>query len=328
MITVTLNPSIDRTLWVHGFRAGATFLADRSEDYAGGKGVNTSRALLRMGAASTATGILGARGGRLYRDILEREGISHRFLACEGRVRTNVTVLSGRGVPETHIRDRGPALPAETTGQFLRLLDTILAGPAAQTAKPRGEPGPGAPVHPSAVVVLSGSLPEGFQSATYARIIERIRANGALAYFDASGEPLRLGLESKPAFIKPNRHEVREALGFLPRSERDCLRAVAAFHAMKIPLVMVSRGTEGLVLSDGKEAVSAKTPVEEPVNSVGSGDAAVAGAVLGFLEHLSLEETARLACAMGGANTLLPGGGALEKEQVLRLSRMTRVKRL
>jgi fructose-1-phosphate kinase PfkB-like protein len=328
VITVTLNPSIDRTLWVEGFRGGATFLAERSEDYAGGKGVNTSRALLRMGAPSTATGILGARGGRFYRDILEREGLAHRFLTCEGRVRTNVTVLSGRGVPETHIRDRGQAPPAETAEQFLHLLDTILAGPAPQGREPRIKPGPDAPTHPPTVVVLSGSLPEGFPSATYAKIIERIRANSALAYFDASGEPLRLGLESQPSFIKPNRHEVREALGFLPRSEKDCLQAVSAFHAMKIPLVMVSRGVEGLVLSDGKEAVSAKTPVEEPVNSVGSGDAAVAGAVLGLLERLCLEETARLACAMGGANTLLPGGGALEKEQVLRLSRMTRVKRL
>jgi fructose-1-phosphate kinase PfkB-like protein len=341
VITVTLNPSIDRTLWIRNFRAGSTFVADRSEDYAGGKGVNTSRALLRMGVASTATGILGKRGSRFYLDILDQEGIDHRFLSCEGRVRTNVTVLSGRGGPETHIRDRGPVLPRERAETLLkRLEDTLLAALEPENDSPArrsreelrrtgAERAPGTGVQERRlIVVFSGSLPEGLSPDTYARLIRGVKTAGAHTYLDTSGEPLRLGLESQPFFIKPNRYEVQEALGFLPRTEKDYLRAVETFHGMNIPLVMISRGEEGLILSDGRDLISAAVSIDHPLNSVGSGDAAVAGGVLGFLEDLSLEQRARLACAMGGANTLSPGGGVLEKNRVLELSRKTRVSRL
>jgi fructose-1-phosphate kinase PfkB-like protein len=211
VITVTLNPSIDRTLWVRNFRAGATFVAYRSEDYAGGKGVNTSRALLKMGVASTATGILGYRGSRFYLDILDQEGIKHRFLSCEGRVRTNVTVLSGRGEPETHIRDRGPVLPGEETEHLLKWLDEILISAVEPEENPSARPSREVPRRTTGasasvgsvqgrrlIVVFSGSLPEGLSSDTYARLIEGVKSAGALACLDTSGEPMRLGLTSQP----------------------------------------------------------------------------------------------------------------------------------
>jgi fructose-1-phosphate kinase PfkB-like protein len=181
---------------------------------------------------------------------------------------------------------------------------------------------------PRPIAVFSGSLPEGFSPDTYARLIEGVKRAGALAFLDASGEPLRRGLTSQPFFIKPNRHEVLEALGFLPRTERDYRRAITAFHAMGIPLVMITLGEEGLVLSDGRDLVHGVVQVRHPLNSVGSGDAAVAGGVLGHIDDLSLEERARLACAMGGANTISPGGGMLEKDCVLELSRGARLEHL
>jgi len=329
VVTVTLNPSIDRTLWVRDFTVGKTFLAERSEEFAGGKGVNTARALLRMGVHSMATGILGHEGSHLYMNILERDGIDHRFLLSEGRVRTNVTIISGFGGPETHIRDRGSVLSEVAYGLFTQRLEEVLSAVVPpEIERPPNIRDRGKGQQQSPMVVLSGSLPLGFEPDTYARLIDLISASGARAFLDASGEPLRKGLKSGPFFVKPNRYEVEEALGFLPSTEADYTRAIKSFHEAGVSLVMISRGKKGLLLSDGITRVSATASVDRPVNTVGSGDAAVAGAVLGCMGNLNLEETARLACAMGSANTLLPGGGMVDPDEVLRLYRSTEVKSL
>jgi 1-phosphofructokinase family hexose kinase len=308
ILTVTLNPSIDRTLWVPGFEVGKTLRADRSEDFAGGKGVNTSRVLKRLGVRSTATGLLPATASRLYREILEGEGIEHDFVMTEGRMRTNVTVLSDGGAQETHIRDRGVPVPVDAFELFMARLDELM------DAAPEGEEPPA-----QTYVVCSGSLPEGLRHDCYAAIIERVRVSEALAFLDSSGTPFTLGLQAGPTFIKPNRHEVEEALGFLPQSDEEYIRASRAFHRMGIPFVMISCGDEGLLLSDERKLVWAAAAVEHPLSTVGSGDAAVAGMLLGMISGMDIEETARLACALGSANTLIPGGGRVEWDDVLRL---------
>jgi 1-phosphofructokinase len=339
IITVTLNPSIDRTLWVNGFAVGRTFLAERTEEFAGGKGVNTARALGRMGVHATASGILCREKSRVYLDILDVEGLEHQFFTTEGRVRTNITIVADRGGKETHIRDRGSAQDPEALALFQSWLKDRL-----RQAGPGRRSGRGAGAHEGRrdrdrvpdskkeyegpLIVLSGSLPEGLPPDTYASLITLIGREGGTAFLDTSGEPLRLGLRARPTFIKPNRREVEESLGFLPRNEEELLRAVETYHGLGVPRVMISLGQDGLLYSDREITVAAQVRVERPINTVGSGDAAVAGAVLGFLAGLGAEETARLACTMGGANTLTPGAGRIDEADVHGLYRTAEVRRL
>jgi fructose-1-phosphate kinase PfkB-like protein len=317
ILSVTLNPVIDRTLWVQGFRIGRTVIAERSVSYAGGKGINTSRALLNLGVRSTATGIIGEHGSKTYLDTLDTEGIAHDFLFAAGSVRTNVTMLS-EGERETHIRDRGPRLTAGTFQRFLhrfrKLIEGMVEGLGASSGPRKADNRLTGPI-----VVLSGSIPDGIPAESYRMLLLAAREMGATALLDASGTPLKLGLEAEPFFVKPNRYEVQEVLGFLPEGESDYRRAIDSLHALRIGLVMVSRGREGLYLSDGKRLVSASVSVECALNTVGSGDAAVAGAVLGIGGDLSIDETARLACAMGAANTLSPGACIFTQRDVQRL---------
>lgn len=325
IITVTLNPVVDKTLWVPGFCTGRTMLADRSVAYAGGKGVNTSRALFNLNVSSTATGIIGEHGRKTYVDILANEEITHDFYSTDGSVRTNVTIIS-EGERETHIRERGPHLTAETFRRFLHHFREIVTGAMERTShssKTKGDSPLSKPL-----VILSGSIPEGIPAESYRNLILSAHEIGAISLLDASGTPLTCGLEGKPFFIKPNRYEVEEALGFLPDKESDYREAIDSFHARGIRLVMISRGKDGLYLSDGERIVCASVAVERPVNSVGSGDAAVAGAAFGIIRDLSTDDTARLACAMGAANTLISGACFFERKDLFRLYEEVLVKEL
>ena len=322
VITVTLNPVVDMTYLIPHFLAGKTFLADKSNAYAGGKGVNTSRALHHLNVASTATGIIGQKGKCTYLDILDSEGIRHVFMQTQGSVRTNATVITP-GKRETHIRDRGPHLSTETFQKFrihFKRLVSETTGGESQSDNDSHDI--------KLIVILSGSIPEGLPAESYGMLLNDAHEMGALTVLDASGEALRIGLEEKPHFIKPNRHETEEALGFLPQSESDYRKAIDLFHTGGVVQVMITRGSEGLYLSNGHTTVSASVRVEEAINTVGSGDAAVAGGVYSIIHELDIEETARLSCALGAANTITAGACIFETDHVKKLYRNMVVKRL
>jgi 1-phosphofructokinase family hexose kinase len=304
VITVTLNPVLDKTLLVQKFEAGKTFLADRSDNYAGGKGVNVSRALLKFGIQSIATGIIGNKGNDTYLAILSGEGIHNDFLTAGGYVRTSVTIVSMGRDDETHIREKGPHISFEMVTRLKAKLKITV----------QDKPGP-----EGTIVVFSGSLPAGLPADTYSELIRSLEGYGTSVFLDASAEALRDGIRARPLYIKPNEQEVDDALGFLPKSKQDFIRAFGIFHDMGIKQVMISRGKNGLLYSVDNRIIRASVDVDNPINTVGSGDAAVAGSVLGSMNNLTPEETARLACAMGSANTLIAGGCNVNREDVTML---------
>jgi tagatose 6-phosphate kinase len=329
VVTVTLNPAVDRTLWVPGFEAGKTFSVERSETVAGGKGVNVSRALKRLGIDSTATGIIGRDGSAPYLGSLDAEGLSHDFVFVDGTLRTNVTVLACGGAcggevnpegrsDETHLREKGPAVAEAALAELEEKLKALIQD--------------------SCLVVFSGSLPLGLPDDSYGRLVELAKSRGARSALDSSGAPLRLGLKTGPFLIKPNAREVEESLGFLPKGEAGLLEAIRRYKAEGIEAVMISLGKEGLVYSRPQSpggggdfrvsAVRARLSVEHPLNAVGSGDAALAGALAGILSGFCDKDTARLACAAGAANTLVSGACIFRSEDVERLFGMTEVKAL
>jgi 1-phosphofructokinase family hexose kinase len=305
VITITLNPVLDRTMRVNGFRAGDTFVVEDSRVFAGGKGTNVARALSAAGVRAVASGILGSTGSELYTELLEDEGVAHDFLSVPGMVRTNVTIVSGRG-PETHLREPGPEVDESIVDRVLERLVSSGAGWA----------------------VFGGSLPPGLPPATYRELISSLRESGILSALDASGLPLGRGLEAAPALIKPNLREVDQVLGFTPRSDAGLLKACGQFHAMGVGLAAISLGENGLVLSENRETVHVRVDVPRVVNTVGSGDAALAGCLSGVLAGVSIAETAKLACAMGSANVLISGACRFDPAEVEKLKKRARVRRL
>jgi len=325
IITVTLNPVFDRTLWIENFNVGKTFLAERSETYAGGKGVNVSRALLNFGIRTTATGIIGNNGKEGYFNLLDADGIDHDFYITGGAVRTNITIVSPETGRETHLREKGPLIHESSLNEFTEKL----LGLKGKYNNPAGIKFDGDNTASLSVLfVFAGSLPNGLSKHTYRKLIDAVKGWNCTAVLDASGETFKEGVLAAPFFIKPNAREVEDALGFLPSSNMEFIKAVETFHDEGIERVMISRGRDGIVFSSGNGILEAKLYIENPINTVGSGDCAVAGGVIGIIQNLNDEETVRLACAMGGANTLISGAGRFNSKDVEKLFRNVNLKYL
>jgi len=299
IVTVTLNPVLDRTLWVEDFQQEKTLIASCSESFAGGKGVNVARALKNLNIKSTVTGFLPCGGSDFYTAILNKEHIKHRFLYVKGLLRINTTIISDKAKRETHIREKGPLLTADTISTFRLLLKKL--------------------VDVNTMVVLSGSLPSGISTDTYNTLIKDIKSKGALSVLDTSGDSLLEGLKAKPYLIKPNISEVKDACGFLPGSFQELVKAVKILHSTGIPNVIISMGSEGLIFSRGKDIIHVRCNIQKPLNTVGSGDAALAGAISGIIWNKEDKLIAGLACAAGAANTLTLGACKFKIEMVEKL---------
>jgi 1-phosphofructokinase len=299
IVTVTLNPVFDKSLLIPDFRPGGTFIAEESLTIAAGKGVNVSRVLKNVSIDSIVSGVLPREGKDIYHKLLESDGFTHDFISTEGVIRTNVTIVSRAHAGETHLRERGPTVRRSALDLLKKKLMTLIED--------------------ETVFVFSGSIPEGLPSSSYGDLIDVVKRYGCSVFLDTSKNALRNALSSGPLFIKPNLKEVQDALGYLPGNREELKKACTDFHALGIENVMITMGKDGVVFSRKDEIILARVEISAPVNSVGSGDAAVAGSVIGILKGFDTKSIARLACAFGGANTLVSGAGMFRYKDVERL---------
>lgn len=310
--TVTLNPAIDLTAGVDGLREGHVNRVTWSQEDPGGKGVNVASFLASRGIAVTAAGLMGEENAQTFATLFAARGIAARFLPVPGRTRTNVKLVdatkpAGEGVTDLNF-------PGFVAGEpHLAALETALAELE----------------HEHAWFALSGSLPDGLPDDTYARLIRRLKGPGRCVVLDTSSTALAAAIAAAPDVIKPNIHELGEAIGYVPKGPAAILDAARTLHQRGIAVVIVSLGRDGAIFSDGDEAVHA-LPGEVAVRStVGAGDAMVAGFIAASLEGRSLAERARLATAfsMGvleGIGPRLPEDDVIAAhERAVRVERVT-----
>jgi 1-phosphofructokinase len=265
IVTVTLNPAIDRTAWIARLEPGATHRTAMSRTAIGGKGINVARTAGRLGAPVLALGIAGEDQARHIEEHLEALGIRARFRAVPGETRNNLKLIEQLDGRMTEINGAGPAVGPE-------ILEAVAADLFETVARER----PG-------VVVLSGSLPGGVPVEIYARWTRALReeAPGTLTIVDASDEPLMRAITAGPFLVKPNRAEAAQILG-RPVGDGDAARRAAVEIAALGPhAVLLSLGAQGAVaaLEGASQAFPAETinaDPQRPTTTVGAGDAMVA----------------------------------------------------
>ena len=283
IITVTLSPAIDRILAVPGFRARRTLKARVVAVVPAGKGVNVSRYLSALGVRSVATGFVGARERALYEESFAGTGITPAFVAVDAPTRLNTTILGERGRRETHLREEGFAAPREKREALRRTL--LRYARAGNT------------------FVFAGALPLKFAPAELARLIRELRASGAAVAVDASGPALAAAVRAGCDVISPNEDELRET-GMSPEL---LLRRVGAL-ALKL-------GAKGgvLYLRDGTFRARAAVPARRVLNTVGAGDAFLAGLLAARAQRLSPSALIRSAVAAGAAAVVAGVVGRLDR---------------
>lgn len=297
--TVTLNPALDHFLDVEKLRVDDANRVKRECFYAGGKGIDVSRAIRHLGGDSMALGFIGGHTGQVMVALLKAEGVTCYFTPIAQETRRNTIVTTQRCGTQTMLNSRGPVVSRDEWAAFLmhlKLLDLQ-----------------------DAYVVVSGSLPGGVPADAYGQIVEVVQTRGARAVLDADGPCLKSGLRAKPFAIKPNVNELRRLTGKPLRSESDILRAAERAHRAGVEVVMVSRGAKGVVLVGRHERYRATPPAVPVRSTVGAGDSAVAGFVFTHAAGKGLEECVRVATAAGTAATLAPGNQLCREADVRRL---------
>lgn len=287
IVTLTLNPSLDRTVQVEGLERGAVIRTSEPVLEPGGKGVNVSRALTANGVASLAiVAVAGPEGAELSR-LLERDGILCRFVPVAGRTRSNLSV----GEPD------GTVTKLNEPGHPLSDDDLHAIATAVRTSLRAGD-----------WLVVSGSMPPRLAPEQVAALLAEVTATGAKLAVDSSGDALAVALEARPRIVKPNRQELAELVGRPLGSVAEVRAAAEEVRARGADLVLVSLGAEGAVLVGPGGMVVGESRVAEVRSTVGAGDSFLAGFLSRFtVEEGDVEAALLEALSWGAAATRLPG---------------------
>ena len=287
LVTVTLNPSLDRTLSVPELHPGKLHRARLLRVDLSGKGVNISRALQALGLPSLIVCFAGGQTGRLLRDGLSSAGFAVSFIEIPDEIRQNITLLDESTGQYTKINEPGPPI---TPGHITALEDLVEHT-----------------VQPGDLWAFCGSLPPDAPSDLYTRLITRIQSRQALAFLDSSRSPLREGLRANPFALKINSEEAGELLGGSLEDDQAILDAASQLQAGGIHLVVITRGAQGLVLVTSSAAVIATPPPVVAHSPIGAGDATLAGLLWSVTDQCDPRTTARRAVACGTAAAMQPG---------------------
>ncbi|MGW2030571.1 MULTISPECIES: 1-phosphofructokinase [Streptomyces] len=256
ILTVTPNPSLDRTYEVQALKRGEVIRAETERMDPGGKGVNVSRAVAAAGRRTVAVLPLGGAPGALVAELLHAQGIEVAPVPVVGDTRSNIALAEADGVL-TKINAPGPELSGSE--QEL-LLDTVRSQS-----------------RDADWIACCGSLPRGLAPSWYADVVTRAHAGGARIALDTSGRALLEALRARPDVVKPNAEELAQAVGRPLTTVGDALKAAEEVRSMGARVVLASLGADGQLLVSDTGAWFGSARVSAVRSNVGAGDASLAG---------------------------------------------------
>lgn len=299
--TVTLNPSVDYIVQLDDPQLGKLNRSNAEDKFPGGKGINVSRVLKRMGVDSKPLGFIGGFTGRFIEEYLHSEAIQTNFVKVDEDTRINIKL---KAETETEINAKGPLI---TDSDFQALKDKITQLSAQD------------------MLVLAGSIPATLPPSTYEELVRLCVNNGTGIVVDAEGELLTKVLSYQPFLIKPNHHELGEIFN---TQITNCEQAIA--HGKKLvdqgaQNVIVSLAGDGAVFINKEISLIANVPVGKVKSSVGAGDSMVAGFLAKYLETNDVELAFQYSVASGSATAF--SIGLCSPEQVDQLLEYVKIQR-
>ncbi len=297
IITVTLNPCLDKTFNLENFEKGRVNRVRERRIDAGGKGINVSRALTNFQTDNLAMGIVGGNNGAALKKLLEREGVESDFLEVLGDTRINYKIFDKNAGDTTDLNEAGIPMTNEILEDFLNKYRKNLRD--------------------AEYVVLAGSIPPDTDESIYKLLAQEAAALGVKVVLDTEGEKLKEGIKAKPFAIKPNIHEFEELLGREMKTRSDILDGIKEVRRAGVELVVVSMGGDGAIFMQGDVAYKTRPLPMETKSTVGCGDSVVAGIVYSLVSGFDLKKTAMISAAAGSITASKDGTNMCTKEEVM-----------
>ncbi len=290
--TVTFNPALDYVMKVENLGLDDINRTYGEELYYGGKGINVSIILSRLGIENTALGFKGGFTGDKLQQMLDSDGIKNDFIHLKnGNTRINVKIKAEK---ELDINACGPAINQDEIDGLFKKIDILDDGDT---------------------IVLAGSVPKSLPSDIYEKILEKISDKNVNAVVDSTGDLLLNVLKYHPFLIKPNNFELGELFDTEIKTEDDIVKYACKLQEMGAKNVLVSRGKDGALLVDeNKNIYKAGIIPGKPLNSVGCGDSMVAGFIAGIIEKNDYSYALKLGSACSNATAF--SYGLAEKSEI------------
>jgi 6-phosphofructokinase 2 len=304
--TITLNPSLDRTVEVEELIYDDVNKIIEERKTAGGKGIDVSRMIKELGGQSIALGFAGGYNGLELEGRLIDEGVVSDFTRVCEEARTNIVFYQRKKKLQTLLSTAGPKLSSlEVSSLFNRIKEI-----------PRGS-----------FCVLSGSIPADMSTNFYAQIVTTLKEKGIRVLLDSDGDPMKNGVNVGPCVIKPNIHE----FGRLVESNVSEIDEIVEHGRTlqdTVEYIVVSAGARGAVGISGNGSYYVVPPKVKVWSSAGAGDSFVAGLVYVMSQEGSFEEALKMAVACGTAATLAAGNKLGTQEDITKVKKEVIVKKI
>lgn len=288
IITVTLNPAIDRTVQIENFEIGTVNRIVSEQIDASGKGINVSKTIRNLRGKSKAIGILGGKSGIFIKDYLDRLNIENEFVFIEGETRTNLKIIDTVRKTNTEINEPGPYV----TGEDLEKVENLIFKNLAQNS----------------IAVFSGSVPKNVDSKIYSKWIKKARCKGMKTILDADGDSLKYGIAQGPYICKPNIKEFESLMGKKIESINEAkLFGEKLINDYEIEMLVVSLGERGALYINKSHSCYVNALEVELKSTVGAGDAMVAALAFSLDMGYNLEKSIKLSMASGIASVMASG---------------------
>ena len=298
---------LDKTIYVDRVERGTIHRGSQMEMVAGGKGINVSRQLKRLGVKTVATGFLGGEVGSIVSRLLAEESIEEDFVRTEAATREGLTYLEPDGTRTAMFE---PSLRVEQSG--VHELNKKIGELASK----------------STWIVCGGSSPGNEADDIFYEALVLAHRYGISSVLDSYGRAFELGLKAQPTLVKPNKREFESTFHQSLTTESD--------HVLAIRFLL-DQGARYSILTDGGHVFYAgihghfwkvTPPAMQTVNPTGSGDALVAGILYGFHQSWKFERCLAFGAAAGAANARVWEVANSSLQDILSLEASVRIQRM
>lgn len=277
--TVTFNPALDYLMYVSELQSDDINRTEKEQLFYGGKGINVSVILTRLGVKNKALGFLAGFSGHQLENMLNADSIENDFVYLKkGYTRINVKIKSKK---ETDINACGPEITADDVQELFKKIENLEKDDC---------------------LVLAGSIPKSLPDNIYEKILDKLNGKGIDFVVDATGDLLKNVLKYKPFMIKPNHHELGEIFSTEIKTLDEIKKYGKMLQDMGARNVLISRGKDGAALLDENGEIHTMGNVPgKIVSSVGCGDSMVAGFLAGYYQTKDYAYALKLGSACGNA---------------------------
>jgi tagatose 6-phosphate kinase len=290
ILTVTLNPAVDYTVFGDTFRVYQTNRGREIAPEPGGKGNNAARIAHVLGSQVVVTGMAGGHTGEFIQNSLRSGGISSAFYAVAGLSRITLTFVEEHSHRDSKVVPSGPEIAQPEAEGFISHLEVLL-----DSIKP-------------SVMVMCGSLPRGLPPSYYRRAGAVALVRKVPVILDTSGATLAESTSMPPFLVKPNLDEARELCGLDDRAEEGTVMDALERRCPGVQCVALTLGARGALFSWSGRRFLVQPPAIPTVNAVGAGDAFMGG-VAAAMERFGSEPQVlmRWGVAAGACTAGSPG---------------------